>query len=507
MELHSTSDEGRRDGIYNQREHGRRGSLSRAAPQRLVGGSSAAASNGDRMEVDEEPPSLSSAPAEPAQQQQQQQASVLTLVADIGRLELEEVGHRAAAREAITATTGTQTSGVPTPRELRAQARLDLQVVGLREEERRRQRLHAAATTRLVRELALKLSNPLRHFGWGAFIQLMMCEFVMRPEVQGRSGRSLGVAFRSQLLLVYEPSDVPTLPGLYSLDVLQASLNTPLLQRAALQAIDDVKLFSLHLPGVLGKVEPTEADSLLGLWQRAAEVRAAEARRPQRGRPRNRIEYALRQNMTGNRYSAALRKAVYLYRHKSGTERSISMRGAASLARDGATLLFDISDDDIARVRLPSAGTCSLIDRAVHRVQRMQEAGSSTVSSEAGLGISWTELEPTLYGRATQRRSSCPVPTDRYDEHLNDIIVHNMQDLSPWADSQDVQARAPISGMTIRAGSLFNRFKSGAPTGWVAKLFAGEAPTERKLVMQRFTDGSEFGGHWHQLLFFVDQRR
>jgi len=148
MELHSTSDEGRRDGIYNQREHGRRGSLSRAAPQRLVGGSSAAASNGDRMEVDEEPPSLSSAPAEPAQQQQQ--ASVLTLVADIGRLELEEVGHRAAAREAITATTGTQTSGVPTPRELRAQARLDLQVVGLREEERRRQRLHAAATTRLV---------------------------------------------------------------------------------------------------------------------------------------------------------------------------------------------------------------------------------------------------------------------------------------------------------------------------------------------------------------------
>ena len=315
---------------------------------------------------------MSSAPAEPAQQQQQQ-ASVLTLVADIGRLELEEVGHRAAAREAITATTGTQTSGVPTPRELRAQARLDLQVVGLREEERRRQRLHAAATTRLVRELALKLSNPLRHFGGGAFIQLMMCEFVMRPEVQGRSGRSLGVAFRSQLLLVYEPSDVPTLPGLYSLDVLQASLNTPLLQRAALQAIDDVKLFSLHLPGVLGKVEPTEADSLLGLWQRAAEVRAAEARRPQRGRPRNRIEYALRQNMTGNRYSAALRKAVYLYRHKSGTERSISMRGAASLARDGATLLFDISDDDIARVRLPSAGTCSLIDRAVHRVQRMQE--------------------------------------------------------------------------------------------------------------------------------------
>ena len=66
-------------------------------------------------------------------------------------------------------------------------------------------------------------------------------------------------------------------------------------------------------------------------------------------------------------------------------------------------------------------------------------AGSSTVSSAAGLGISWTELEPTLYGRATQRRSSCPVPTDRYDEHLNDIIVHNMQDRSrtPWADSQD----------------------------------------------------------------------
>ena len=61
--------------------------------------------------------------------------------------------------------------------------------------------------------------------------------------------------------------------------------------------------------------------------------------------------------------------------------------------------------------------------------------------------------------------------------------------------------------MTIRAGSLFNRFKSGAPTGWVAKLFAGEAPTERKLVMQRFTDGSEFGGHWHQLLFFVNQRQ
>ena len=139
------------------------------------------------MEVDEEPPSLSGAPAEPAQQQQQQhQASVLTLVADIGRVELEEVGHRAAAREAITATTGTQTSGVPTPRELRAQARLDLQVVGLREEERRRQRLHAAATTRLVRELALKLSNPLRHFGGSAFIQLMMCEFVMRPELQGR---------------------------------------------------------------------------------------------------------------------------------------------------------------------------------------------------------------------------------------------------------------------------------------------------------------------------------
>ena len=51
------------------------------------------------------------------------------------------------------------------------------------------------------------------------------------------------------------------------------------------------------------------------------------------------------------------------------------------------------------------------------------------------------------------------------------------------------------------------RFKSGAPTGWVAKLFAGEAPTERKLVMQRFTDGSKFGGHWHQLLFFVDQKQ
>ena len=61
--------------------------------------------------------------------------------------------------------------------------------------------------------------------------------------------------------------------------------------------------------------------------------------------------------------------------------------------------------------------------------------------------------------------------------------------------------------MTIRAGSLFNRFKSGAPTGWVAKLFAGEAPTGRKLVMQRFPDGSEFGGHWHQLLFFVNQRQ
>ena len=116
------------------------------------------------MEVDEEPPSLSGAPAEPAQQQQQQQASVLTLVADIGRLELEEVGHRAAAREAITATTGTQTSGVPTPRELRAQARLDLQVVGLREEERRRQRQHAAATTRLgpvERHVACSFSSRL----------------------------------------------------------------------------------------------------------------------------------------------------------------------------------------------------------------------------------------------------------------------------------------------------------------------------------------------------------
>ena len=33
MELHGTSDDGRRDGIYNQREHGRRGSLSRAAPR------------------------------------------------------------------------------------------------------------------------------------------------------------------------------------------------------------------------------------------------------------------------------------------------------------------------------------------------------------------------------------------------------------------------------------------------------------------------------------------
>ena len=175
---------------------------------------------------------------------------------------------------------------------------------------------------------------------------------------------------------------------------------------------------------------------------------------------------------------------------------------AATLNRAAAT-----SSASSAAATSSAAASSSTTDAASSGAAGSAQAGSSTVSSEAGLGISWTELEPTLYGRATQRRSSCPVPTDRYDEHLNDIIVHNMQDLSPWADSQDVQARAPISGMTIRAGSLFNRFKSGAPTGWVAKLFAGEAPTGRKLVMQRFPDGSEFGGHWHQLLFFVNQRQ
>ena len=135
---------------------------------------------------------------------------------------------------------------------------------------------------------------------------------------------------------------------------------------------------------------------------------------------------------------------------------------AATLNRAAAT-----SSASSAAATSSAAASSSTTDAASSGAAGSAQAGSSTVSSEAGLGISWTELEPTLYGRATQRRSSCPVPTDRYDEHLNDIIVHNMQDLSPWADSQDVQARAPISGMTIRAGSLFNASnREPPPGGW-----------------------------------------
>ena len=56
-----------------------------------------------------------------------------------------------------------------------------------------------------------------------------MLEFVMRPENQGRNGRSLGASFRCQLLKVYSEADVPSLPGIYSLDVLQAALQQPAL--------------------------------------------------------------------------------------------------------------------------------------------------------------------------------------------------------------------------------------------------------------------------------------
>ena len=107
---------------------------------------------------------------------------------------------------------------------------------------------------------------------------------------------------------------------------------------------------------------------------------------------------------------------------------------AATFNRAAAT-----SSASSAAATSSAAASSSTTDAASSGAAGSAQAGSSTVSSEAGLGISWTELEPTLYGRATQRRSSCPVPTDRYDEHLNDIIVHNMQDRSrtPWADSQD----------------------------------------------------------------------
>lgn len=92
-----------------------------------------------------------------------------------------------------------------------------------------------------------------------------MLEWVMRPEAQGASGRSLGATFRAELLKVYDAeADIPSLTGSYNMDDLQRALNTSdSLHRAALDAIRDVKTFSTGLPGIVGDVLLRQHDSLI----------------------------------------------------------------------------------------------------------------------------------------------------------------------------------------------------------------------------------------------------
>jgi hypothetical protein len=247
----------------------------------------------------------------------------------------------------------------------------------LRAEEKQRQRTFGTQKQAMVKDYAKKFANPARHFGQHVFTQMLQVEWAMRPEAQGCSGRSLGATFRSMLLGIFDESDLPAMPGLYSMDALQAALAEPVLHHAALGAIRDVKVLSSGLPGIIGRqIIDADHDSLRGIWQRATEMRRAERKAASRsaGRPPARTSFSLLQQKCGTRYTAAQRRALFRYRHMSGgSATALSMRGAQRLARQGSQLLFDITQDELDKVKLPSAGTCSTIDCTVHMIQRAKE--------------------------------------------------------------------------------------------------------------------------------------
>ena len=226
----------------------------------------------------------------------------------------------------------------------------------------------------------------------------------MRPEAQGASGRSLGATFRAELLKVYDAeADIPSLTGSYNMDDLQRALNTSdSLHRAALDAIRDVKTFSTGLPGIVGDVLLRQHDSLIGVWKRAALVRRSRGKLEQKapvGRPANRTEFSLIKLLAAGRYSASARKAYFEFRHSShGTAHSLSMVGSKRLALKSMQLLFDVSSDELSKVRLPSAGTCSLIDRTVQMVQMVKSVELTFTQVPYSVGIDEGSRNKTKLG-------------------------------------------------------------------------------------------------------------
>ena len=214
-----------------------------------------------------------------------------------------------------------------------------------------------------------------------------MVEYVLRPEVYGCSGRSLGATFYAELLSVYDAADLPALTGLYAMDELQTMLlQRTMLHRAALAAIRDVKTFSSGLPGILGQQAIQPQDSLLGVWQRVAANSGAAASKLGRPKKQSKVFEPVQQK-DGARFTAKARRAFFLWRHQShATQRALSMRGARRLALGGAQLLFNVTEDDLNSFQLPSAGTASTIDRSVHAVQRLKEVESTFAQQSFWVG-------------------------------------------------------------------------------------------------------------------------
>ena len=250
-----------------------------------------------------------------------------------------------------------------------------------------------------------------------------MLEWVMRPEAQGASGRSLGATFRAELLKVYDAeADIPSLTGSYNMDDLQRALNTSdSLHRAALDAIRDVKTFSTGLPGIVGDVLLRQHDSLIGVWKRAALVRRSRGKLEQKapvGRPANRTEFSLIKLLAAGRYSASARKAYFEFRHSShGTAHSLSMVGSKRLALKSMQLLFDVSSDELSKVRLPSAGTCSLIDRTVQMVQMVKSVELTFTQVPYSVGIDEGSRNKTKLGSFLAGALVASRPHDRRREY------------------------------------------------------------------------------------------